>query len=78
MKLIKNILTVLVPLTLFSGTAFSQTKEELKKKYENSIPIPIMYWTLPSMISILFPLILLYKMTSPTTIHFTFHPLIYP
>ncbi|WP_411971824.1 hypothetical protein ACLCDV_17995 [Sphingobacterium sp. Lzh-3] len=36
MKLIKNILTVLVPLTLFSGTAFSQTKEELKKKYENS------------------------------------------
>ncbi|WP_343567869.1 hypothetical protein [Sphingobacterium sp.] len=36
MKLIKNILVVLVPLTLFSGTAFSQTKEELKKKYENS------------------------------------------
>ncbi|OFV11244.1 hypothetical protein HMPREF3127_19545 [Sphingobacterium sp. HMSC13C05] len=36
MKLIKNILVVLVPLTLFSGITFSQSKEELKKKYENS------------------------------------------
>lgn len=36
MKLIKNILVVLVPLSLFSGITFSQTKEELKKKYENS------------------------------------------
>ncbi|MGF7024617.1 hypothetical protein IQ31_02065 [Sphingobacterium siyangense] len=36
MKLIKNILAVLVPLTLFSGTAFSQTKEELKKNMKTA------------------------------------------
>lgn len=59
MKLIKNILTVLVPLTLFSGTVFSQTKEAfffrdlirlILKRLSNGAAVyntcgcPFLYW----------------------------------
>ncbi|SPZ92799.1 Uncharacterised protein [Sphingobacterium multivorum] len=37
MKLIKNILVVLVPLTLFSDITFSQSKEELKKNMKTAV-----------------------------------------